>query len=275
MPNVALKPFTDASSFRRVAAMAWDKPSDPSIYGTMHLPAEALNTWLEAKRAAGEKLTVTHAVARAVALSLAEHRDLNAMVRFGKLYLRDDVDVFVQVAIPSEEHVGKTDLSGVVIRNADQKTTATLAEEIRAGARRIRRNEDAEFRRTKQQADRIPTFLYRWLLKLVEFLQYVLNVDTSFLGAPRDPFGSAMVTSLGMHGVQIAYAPFFPLARCPMIVLVGALADAPAVVDGELAVQKQLTLSATFDHRIVDGFHAATLASTLLGYLAEPERLDA
>ncbi len=274
MPNVSLTPFKDASSFRRIAAMAWGNPRDPSIYGTMHIPGEALHAWLEAKRAAGQKLTVTHAVARAVALSLAEHRDLNAMVRFGKLYLRRDVDVFVQVAIPSEEHVGKTDLSGVVIRNAEQKSIDDIAAEIRAGARKIRRNEDAEFRRTKAQAEAIPTFLYRWLLKLVEFLQFVVNVDTSFLGAPRDPFGSAMVTSLGMHGVEIAYAPFFPLARCPMVVLVGALADAPAVVDGELAVQKQLTLSATFDHRIIDGFHAATFARTMRGFLTQPERLD-
>ena len=223
MKNIQLRRHPNASTFRKIAAVAWDAPRDPTIYGTVNVPADALVAWIAKKREeTGEKITVTHAVARGVALVLRRHPELNAMVRWGRIWVREDVDVFLQVAVESEE-AGAADLSGVMIRRADTKDLVAISQELRGGAKRIRAGEDAEFQRTKSQIDLLPPLLYRVMLRLIEFCQYELNLNLSSLGVPRDPFGSAMVTSLGMKGVEMAYAPFFPQARAPMLILVGIL----------------------------------------------------
>ncbi len=275
MPNIELRDFKHASSFRKIAAVAWDNPRDPTIYGMLEVRAEKLLAWIDLKRReTGQKITITHCVARAVAIAIAKHPDVNALVRWGKLQRRRDVDVFLQVAIQDEENVGKTDLSGFCVRNADKKDVGEIAAELRGAAKKIRKGDDADFERTKGQAELIPGFVYRWLLGIIEFLQYTLNIDTAFLGAPRDPFGSAMVTSLGMMGVRTAWAPFFPLARTAMIVLVGTVEDKPVVEDGAIDDRKQLALNGTFGHRVIDGFHAAKLSRELQLMLENPHMLE-
>ncbi len=275
MPNIELTTFKHASSFRRIAAVAWDEPRDPSIYGFLEIRCERLQEWIDLKRReTGQKITVTHAVARALAIVLSKHRDVNAIVRWGQLQLRKDVDVFLQVAIPVDGSVGKADLSGACIRQADKKDVGQIAEELRAASLKIRNNEDKDFERTKSQAQMIPGFIFRWVLRFLRFLQFDLNIDTSFLGAPRDPFGSAMVTSLGMMGVRMAWAPFFPMSRAPIIVLVGAVEDQPVAEDGAVVVRKILPLSGTFDHRIIDGFHAATISKEIKLLLENPSMME-
>lgn len=275
MSNIALRPFTHASSFRRIAAVAWDPPRDPTVYGTVEVRAEALLQWIDLKRhETGERITITHAVVRALALALRKHPDCNAIVRWGRPQLREDVDIFAQVAVESGDKVGSTDLSGVVIRKADQKDICAISGELRQGSARIRRDEDAAFKRTKSQAMMLPSLLMGPALRLIAFLQYTLNIDTTFLGAPRDPFGSAMVTSLGMMGIRMGYAPFFPLAATALVVLVGSVEDRAVVDDGVVVPGKVLLLNATCDHRIIDGFHAAKLAYEMKQLLENPRLLE-
>ena len=57
--------------------------------------------------------------------------------------------------------------------------------------------------------------------------------------------------------------------------LVGAVKPRPAVVDGEIVVQKQLTITATLDHRFVDGFEGGQLAKTVREVFQNPHLLDA
>jgi pyruvate/2-oxoglutarate dehydrogenase complex dihydrolipoamide acyltransferase (E2) component len=278
MPNVHVRPFERLSAFRRIAPSVWSAPREPNIYGTIFVRAEALIAWLDEQNAAGDgpRLSVTHAVARAVALSLQRHPDTNAIVLRGRLWRRRDIDVFVHVLVRegADQGLGEADLSGVIVRQADTKTAADIAQEIREGATRIRDGRDEAFEHTKQQARVLPPFLMRWALRAIEFLQWTLNVDTGFLGAPRDPFGSALVTSVGMLGLRIGYAPFFPLARTPLCIMVGAIEDAVVPVDGAPAVVKQLTLNATADHRVIDGLHAAVLARTVTHLLENPTLLE-
>ncbi len=277
MSHVTLRKLKNPSSFRAIAAAARPAPSDPTIYGALEVRGEKLQAWLKATtEAAGTKVTVTHAVARAVGLALRKHSELNGMVRGGSIHLRDSVDVFLQVAIPPEDgETGKADLSGALVRNADTKSAPELAVELRAKAAAIRRDEDADFKRTKGTLNAVQGFLLRPLMKLIDFVQYGLNWSLAWAGMPRDPFGSAMVTSLGMFGVKSAFAPIFPLAHTPLLVLVGAMEDKPIVEDGQIVIATVLNLTASMDHRMIDGWQASRLAVTLKGLLEDPSQLDA
>src|SRR4051812_15180201 len=61
------EPISEASSFRRMAAAMWSSPNDPTIYGSMDVDVTNTLSWLEAERLrTGQKLSITHLVARAV-----------------------------------------------------------------------------------------------------------------------------------------------------------------------------------------------------------------
>jgi len=100
------------------------------------------------------------------------------------------------------------------------------------------------------------------------------EMDLKKYGLPRQPFGSVMVSSVGMFGIQHAYAPLSPYYRIPFLVLVGEVAEKPAVVDGKVVPRPLLTVSATMDHRYVDGFHAARLARSTRAYLEDPKSFE-
>ena len=51
---------------------------------------------------------------------------------------------------------------------------------------------------------------------------------------------------------------------------VGRVIEKPAVFNGEIAIRSMMTLSLTFDHRIVDGAPAMTFLRDLARYLAKP-----
>ena len=119
----------------------------------------------------------------------------------------------------------------------------------------------------------VPWWLARAVTRLSDVLVNELHVDLPAQGMPSDPFGSAIVTSVGMFGIDAAFAPFVPLARCPMLFLVPEVRPRPWAVGDRVEVRPVLRICATFDHRIIDGAAAGRFAARLTGLFAEPERL--
>ncbi|MBL0216634.1 MAG: 2-oxo acid dehydrogenase subunit E2 [Myxococcales bacterium] len=263
-------PIENASSFRRMAAAMWRAPSDPSIYGSMDVDAtEPLAFLAEHQRVTGVRLTVTHLVARAVALALHDQPEINGKIRFGgRLEQRSTVDVFVTVATE-----GNKDLSGARIDRADEKPLAALATELAERVRKIRGGEDAAYQQSRRALRQVPWWLARAATRLSDVLVNELHLDLSAHGMPSDPFGSAIVTSVGMFGIDSAFAPFVPLARCPMLILVPEIRPRPWAVGDRVEVRPVLRLCATFDHRLIDGAAAGRFANRLTQLFATPQLL--
>jgi 2-oxoisovalerate dehydrogenase E2 component (dihydrolipoyl transacylase) len=57
------------------------------------------------------------------------------------------------------------------------------------------------------------------------------------------------------------------------IIAVNKVRDTPVIVDGELEARKLMNLSLSCDHRVVDGWDAASFMQTLKGYIENPIRL--
>jgi len=269
MPST-FSPDRSASTFRKIAAAMWGAPNDPTIYGMLEIDAVPVLAAVEKLRAAsGVKVTVTHIVARAIALMFARIPEVNAKVRWwGKIERRNQVDVFVQVAAE-----GGKDLSGARIENADKKGIVELARELNAQADKIRKNKDPNYEKSRGLFGWLPWWLVRPVLRVAEFLVNELHIDMAGSGMPRDPFGCAMITSLGMHGVELAFAPFTPIARCPFVVLVTEAKKRPWVVDDKVVAHMVLRCCATFDHRIIDGVHAAKMSQEFARIMSDPQIL--
>lgn len=276
MPHRFSRP-THISAFRTLAAVSWDAPRDPTTYGSEDVDVTELLAWLQAVTVrTGQKVTPTHAVARAFAATLAEYPDLNCTIRRGRLWQRKDVDVFLQVAVPHEEgnKLQGADLSGAVLRHADRLDTAGIARELSEKAERIRKRDDPMLARTKNNLKWMPPFLGRFMMRALVWLTHDLGLNLEGLGVPTDAFGSLQVTSIGKFAIRHAFAPLFPAARGIGVVVVGAVFDGVAVVDGEVKVRKLLPLSMALDHRLIDGYQASVLSRGVLERLTHPERLD-
>ncbi len=271
MPNVDLVHKDSVSSFRMIAIGTWRTTKDPSVYGAIELEMDETLRYLATFRErTGKRITVTHLMARAMGILLSEMPDANAILRFNRIYLRKSVDVFFQVAM-QDPQTGQIDLSGVTIRHADQKGMEAIVDEFERAADKVRKGKDEEKERTRSTFKSLPGFVVGPLLDLISFLTYTLNLDLSFLGLPKDPFGSAMVTNVGSLGLDEAYVPLVPYSKVPLLVAVGALKRAVVVrADDRLEAATVMRLFATFDHRILDGAHAAKMASTLKKVFADP-----
>jgi pyruvate dehydrogenase E2 component (dihydrolipoamide acetyltransferase) len=80
--------------------------------------------------------------------------------------------------------------------------------------------------------------------------------------------GTFTISNLGMFRVEQFMAVLNPPQAA--IVAVGATEEKPVAVDGEVVVRPMLTLTATFDHRAVDGAPAANFLQTAKELLEEP-----
>jgi pyruvate/2-oxoglutarate dehydrogenase complex dihydrolipoamide acyltransferase (E2) component len=266
MPNIDLLPYSRPSMWRKMSLANWRHPTDPQVYGNQEIDMHAAMLYAgQLTQSTGVKVTATHMVVRAVALALSRYPDANSIIRLARIYRRRDVNIFCQVAIPGE----KPDLSGTVIRKVDTKSPAQIARELSEQAGAVRRGEDRVVARTRRTLDVIPTVLSRVVFEAIGFLQYDLNLDLRALGLPKDPFGSAMVTSVGSLGISHAWAPLVPM-RVPIVVALGKVEDKPVVRDGEVVIRPVCTIGATFDHRIMDGLLAGKLSEAVTEYLADP-----
>lgn len=271
MPNLDLAPKTQLSSFRRIAIGTWRDAHDPSVYGTMTLRVDRALDYLDAFRArTGRRLTLTHLLVKAMATVLAENPDANAVLRFNRIWLRKDIGVFFQVAMEDQES-GEIDLSGVTIHEAEKKSVLDILDETEARVAEVRAHKDKALEQTRSTFKKIPFLLLNRALDLISFLSYGLNLDLRALGIPKDPFGSVMITNIGSLGLQEAYVPLVPYSRVPLLLAVGAVERQPVVVGDRIEIARTLGLHATFDHRILDGSHAAKMARVLRRCFEDPE----
>jgi pyruvate dehydrogenase E2 component (dihydrolipoamide acetyltransferase) len=259
---------TKIRGWRKIASATWGPPNDPHIYGDLDIDATNILAFIdEAREATGERITVTHVVGKAVAYALEQHPDLNVRMYRGHFIERDTVDIFFIVSSGQG-----SDLSGVKVENADRKSVVEIAAELGGRAKTIRTGDDPEFGKTKSMLARTPLRALGAMMRLAAWLTSDRDMHLPKQGLPRQPFGSAMITSVGMFGIQRGYAPLSPYYRIPFLVLVGEVTQRPVVVDEQVVARPILTITATMDHRYVDGFHASRLARSVREYLEDPKR---
>ena len=271
MPNLDLDKKTDVSNFRKIAIGTWQNAYDPSVYGTMEIRMDNAIAYLEAFREkTGRRLTVSHMVAKAVAMALVECPDANAVLRWNRVYLRKTIGVFFQVAM-TDEGEGKIDLSGATIYDVDKLNLLEILDDFEDKVEKVRKREDPALEKTRNTFQAIPYFFLNWFLKILSFFTVTLNLDLKWAGIPQDPFGSIMVTNVGSLGLDVAYVPLVPYSHVPILLAMGSVKDVPIVEDGEIKPAKIMAVNATFDHRFIDGFHAATLSKVMRKWMENPE----
>jgi pyruvate/2-oxoglutarate dehydrogenase complex dihydrolipoamide acyltransferase (E2) component len=270
VPNLILRPKTKLSSMRKLAIGTWRTTYDPSVYGSMSLRMDKTLAYLEDFRSKkNRKLTLSHILAKVMGMVLHEMPDANAILRFNRIYLRQDIGVFFQVAM-QDPQTGELDLSGMVIRDTHTKSLVEIYDEFSERVEKVRSYKDENLEETRSLIKSLPHFLLHPFVDMLGFLSYTLNWDLSKLGIPKDALGSVMITNVGSLGLEEAYVPLVPYSRVPLLLALGRVRDEAVVIDKKIEILPMMRIFATFDHRILDGAHAAKMSKLVTEYIENP-----
>lgn len=255
---------------RKLAIATWGAPDEGPIYGKLTVDAtEALAYLAHVRATTGEKVSITHLVGKVVGNALAQAPSLNGYLRFGTYVPHTSVNVTYLVALEDG-----ADLAKAKVDNIDKMSVVEVARDLRGRAEKLRAGKDVAFEKSKGPLQLLPTWLIRPMLKVTGWLTGSLGISIPAFGLEAFPFGSCIVTSVGMFGLDEGFAPFTPFARVPVLVLVGAVHDGVVAIDAVPTVRKRLTITATIDHRFLDGAQGGVLARILREQLEDPWRLE-
>lgn len=253
---------------RKIAVATWRAPKEGRLHARMAVDASAVLEFCAARTAeSGVRVTPGVVVGMAFARGVQQVPAFHARVVLGRIVPFPSYDVAFAVDIGSGD-----DLAPTKVRAVDTKTVVEVARELEAGAARLRARQDSDYETTSGIAKAVPWFALRPVLAAASLLNGGIGVRA--FGQPAHPLGSMFVTNIGSFGLDEGYVAPVPLARVPLYVCIGAVNDAPMAVDGQVVVRPQVVMTATADHRLVDGAHAAALARLVRVSLADPESLD-
>lgn len=257
------------SGWRKIANALWDAPSDPQIYGVLEVDATSILELIARARARGHRVTATHLVGRALAHALGAVPDLNVRILGGRAIPRESVDVFFITAVASGR-----DLTGVKICGIDGKSAIEVGRELGERSARMKEGTDPDFARAKRTMDALPPPLLRIALRVAAWIAGDHAKSVALLGVTASPFGSAMVSSVGMLGLPLGFAPLAWMYCVPLLVLVGEIRDKPLAIAGQVVIRPMLPMTFTIDHRYVDGAHVAQALQSFRAYLEKPETFE-
>ena len=236
---------------RKLAVATWTLPTEGLILGRLTVPAAPIEAYVAA---AG--LSLTDVIAAAGARALARAEGLNGRLCWGRFVPHPSADVSVRR--PDTQGVLRTRL----LRGADRLSPAEVAAALTS----------APVVALPRWLTSLPVVLARPMIALLGFV--VGSLGRPALGLPASPHGGAMLTVLESEHLDEAWAPPPPFAAPAVHVLVLHPRDEPVAVDGEVRVERRLTLCATVDHRFLDGFEGGVLARLLRELLADPASMD-
>jgi hypothetical protein len=225
-----------------------------SVYGLLEVDITVVRQFIAAYKArTGEALSFTGYLAFCLARAVAEDTSVQAYLKGRKqLIVFDDVDV----GLPVERRIGGTRAPmGYVIRRANHKTFQEIHQEIRAvQSQAVPPNKG------------MPTWLrfglvLPWPLSklFIALLRAAIRHDPRVLVAQS---GTVGVTALGMFGHSSGWAVTPPMHS--LMLVVGGIAQKPAVVEGRIEPREILNLTVGFDHDVVDGAPAARFVRRLV-----------
>ena len=153
LKNIDRTVLKNPSNFRKLSMGNWGGIGDPQVYALLDLDCtKALEYMKKVHEESGTKVTVNHLIGKIMALALKKYPQLNAMIANGKIYLRNQVDIFFQVGIENAE----TELVGICIKQADQKGIVEFAKEVAEKSEKVKSSKNHPMRKNQMPFRYLP-----------------------------------------------------------------------------------------------------------------------
>jgi pyruvate/2-oxoglutarate dehydrogenase complex dihydrolipoamide acyltransferase (E2) component len=195
----------------------------------------------ELRRANGRPLSFTAYLAFCLARAIAADKSIQAYRRGSKLIIHDDVHL--SVIIERKFDAGAAPMLPPLVRSADRKTYWEIEAEIAAA-----KTEKKDNTRNKRWLDLYwytPGFIRRRILR-------------RWMNSPhyRESLtGTVALSAVGMFGNGAGWG--IPIPSYTLTITAGTIARKPVFINGKIENHEFLSLTASFDHAVVDGAPAA------------------
>lgn len=256
------------SARRRIAIASYKPSEDGIILGSMTLDCSRVMKYLENLReTTGEHITITAFMGAVVGRAMDAEPTLNGRIHLGRFIPYDRVNIAFLVQMNEGDN-----LAQVLVEDINKLSPMEVFRELKSKALLLRTGRDENFEKSLKTIGKLPTPILRKVLSIGSFV--TTGLGRPFAGQPPFPFGSAVITSVGMLGVDEAFVPPTPFLRVPIYVALGSIRDMVFAENGQPVVKSGITITATLDHRFVDGFQAAGITRVVRKYFDNPEFFD-
>jgi len=257
------------TNWRKVASTIYKKPTDSKIYGTVEIDVTELEKYVALKRKEGIKTTLTYLITLILGRGIRQEAPaLNTYVKRGKIIQRKQVDATVSVLLPGGQ------MGSVKVENADQLTTDEISNKIGDNIKNSRKGNENDAMQSKSLLAKLPWPFRNWLFKIYKIITINWGISVPGIGLDSNSFGSYMVSNIGTVGLDTGYASLLPSSNISFVFILGTVEKKPVVVNDEIVIRRVMLLSATLDHRVVDGSHGGTLFRFIKQIAKNPEILD-
>jgi pyruvate dehydrogenase E2 component (dihydrolipoamide acetyltransferase) len=257
------------TNWRKVASTIYRKPTDSKIYGTVDIDVTELEKFIAEKRKQGVKTTLTYILTLIVGRAIRQEvPELNTYVRRGKIIQRKQVDATVSVLLPGGQ------MGSVNVENADILTISELSDEITAKIRQSRKGDESDAMQSKNILSSVPWPFRNWLFRLYRTITISWGLSLPYLGLSPNSFGSYVISNIGSLGLDTGYGSLLPSSNVSVVFIIGNVIKKPVIVNDEIVVRKIMVLSATLDHRVVDGSHGGRLFRVIKYFVKNPHLLE-
>lgn len=257
------------TNWRKVASAIYQKPVDSKIYGTVDLDVTDMEKYISQKRKEGVKTTITYLMTLIIGRSIRqEAMELNTYVRRGKIVQRDQVDATVSVLLPGGQ------MGSVKVENADKITIEELSAVIGKQIADSRKGKERTDMESKNVLSSIPWPFRNWFFKFYRTLTVRWGISVPGTNLSANSFGSYMVSNIGTVGLDTGYGSLLPSSNISFVMVLGNIIKKPVVINDEIVIRRIMQISATLDHRVVDGSHGGKMFRGIKRFIKSPELLE-
>lgn len=257
------------TNWRKVASSIYRKPRDSKIYVSVEIDVTEMENFVAKKRREGVKTTLTHLMTLIVGRAFHEEvPELNAYIKRGKVVKRKNVDAMVSVLLKGDE------MGSVKIPNIDKLNVSELSDIIAEKIKNSRAGNENSAMQSKHMLSSIPWPFRTWLFNLYKLVTIDWGISLPGVNLSSDSFGSYVISNIGTLGLDSGYGALLPSSNVSIVLIIGKVYKKPVVINDEIVIRKILNLSATLDHRVVDGSHGGKLFRYIRKLAKNPQLLD-
>src|SRR5262245_22013302 len=253
--------------YRRMMSFLMRGRNESAVYFEQRLDLTRTLPWIAERNAAGPvRITVFHVILHCLASVLHERERLNRFTVRRRTYQRRGV--FLSFAA-KKQMSDEAPLATVKRKFETGESFDAMVREISGDIADAASSRPSTLDKELGILLALPGFLLALLIGLMKRL-YGWGLAPRSLVDSDPMYTSAFVANLGSLKIDAAYHHLFEHGNCPLFVTIGQVHHMPDVVDGQIALQPQVTSRYTFDERVEDGLYCARSLQLLARRVEDP-----
>lgn len=243
-------PFSKARRFMKEAIRSTH--NKPMMHGLLEVDVTKPRTYLrDVKARTGESPSFTAFVIACLGKAVSEHREVHALQNGRRhLMLFADVDVLTWI---ERDIAGQPTVLPCIVRAANRKSYRDIHDEIRAA-------QVGDVRKINVGGAKASQLLPAWLYH--PYFSLVVGLGKWFPRQWKKSWGTVTLSAVGMVGKGAGWG-IPPSSPSICWITLGGIGPKREDLEGRSATREYLSLTVSFDHRMIDGAPAARFTERL------------